>query len=63
VPEILGLCRQKSDFGLLRGDQARKAAVKLVFLGEFDILYRVMARFWPIGIAGQELNYFWRLML
>jgi len=63
VPGILGLSWRNRDFELLRGDKALKSAGKLVFLGGFDILCREIARFWPIGLAGQELNYFWRLML
>jgi len=60
---ILGISRRNRAFGLFKGDKDRKPAGKLAFLDEFDILCREMARFWPIGIAGQELNYFWRLIL
>jgi hypothetical protein len=35
----------------------QKAAGKLVFLDEFDILYGEMAWFWTIGITGQGCNY------
>ena len=61
--ERLDMSWRNRAFGLFKGDKARKPAGKIVFLDEFDILYVEMARFWPTGIAGQELNFFWRLML